>query len=217
MGIEPERWARHAVEILSAIDSDGRIHNLWADPLVTISPANEQSLHCECGFTDPATQFQTQAHRQKFAEWNAAWADGVNRPRADRKAALCWPALAFGHEPPGFQHDGEYGTTELREAITCNVIMATHPYVLLHTHGRATAPAGAEAFFFTLRDFRPAGFDNPRDPDGMLAQIPDRPLAILSAISLFLRFQAGQPVRWHRQRPFIESRRRSIEAGGGGG
>ena len=51
--------------------------------------------------------YQTVGHYQKIAAWNKAFADEVNRLVPNRKALLCWPALAFGHEPNGFQPDGE--------------------------------------------------------------------------------------------------------------
>ncbi|MCC6618793.1 MAG: hypothetical protein IT341_07105 [Chloroflexi bacterium] len=178
--LDPVAWAKHSVEMLSAIDSGGRVHNLWNDPLVCVSPANEQNLHYERGDNNEANQhlYQTVEAYREIAAWNAAWADEVNRLLPNRKALLCWPALAFGHEPPGFQPDGEYTIPEIRAAIARFEIMATHPYALLHTAGAKSAPGGAEAYFYMLRDFRLAGFDNPRDPGGVLAQFPDKPLLI---------------------------------------
>ena len=178
--LKPVEWARHIVRFLSEIKSGSRTYNLWEDPLVCVSPANEQNLHYECGQPDASKQwmYQTVGHYQKIAAWNKAFADEVNRLVPNRKALLCWPALAFGHEPNGFQPDGEYTIPEIREAMEAYEILASHPYALLHTHGPKTAPGGDEQFFFMLRDFRPAGFDNLNDPGGILAQIPDKPLLI---------------------------------------
>lgn len=179
--MDPVVWARHAVDKLSRIESGGRVYDLWADPFVGVSAANEQNLHYENGDNDPANQwkYRTPEHYAKIGRWNLTFWREVDRLRPDRKALAVWSALAYGHDAVPGVPESEYAVPELREAIRYCDLAATHPYGQLKwPNGPDTVPGGADQFWHMLRDFRPAGFDGPHDPGGFLAQFPDMPLLL---------------------------------------
>lgn len=179
--MDPLRWAQHAVDFLSRVESGGRTFNLWQDPFVGISPANEQNLHYESGDPDPGNQwkYQTPEAYTRIGEWNLAFWREVDRLLPERKALAVWSALAYGHDAVPGVPDSEYQVPAIREAIEYCDLMASHPYGHLDwPEGAATVPGGDDQFWHMLRDFRPAGFDGPHDRGGILAQFPGRPLLI---------------------------------------
>lgn len=201
--LDPRRHAQHTVDHCSHVESGGKVYNLLEDPLVCISPANEQNLHYECGDPDQGNQwrYRTVEWYIRIAEWNRAWAEEMDRLVPERRALLCWPAFAYGHDPEALrvtvhpdgswgtervldwvQHelpDGEYSIPEVRRAMERYEILAAHPYAHLDwSDGAKTAPGGSDAYFHMLRTLRPAGYDGSHDPGGLLAQVPDKPVLL---------------------------------------
>ncbi|MFQ5591255.1 MAG: glycoside hydrolase family 25 protein [Phycisphaerae bacterium] len=201
--LDPRAWAEHAVEVLGHIQSGGRAYDLWADPFVCVSAANEQNLHYECGDADAANQplYQTVDHYKRIAEWNLAFWRRVDELRPDRRALACWSALAYGHEPPGTYPDAGYQIPEIREAISYCDIGASHPYAHLNWHnGWDTVSTARDGFYHLLRPFRPVGTRNITrpdahpDPGGCLYQFPGKPWLFTEAgtFSHSDRTQTGQ-------------------------
>jgi len=190
--MDPVRWARHAVEMLGHVVSGPRTYDLWQDPFVGVSAANEQNLHYECGDSDPANQwrYSTPEHYARIGKWNLDFWREVDRLRPERRALAVWSALAYGHDSEPGVPDSEYRVPEIAEAIDYCDVVATHPYGHLNwPAGADTVPGGRSAFWHMLRDFRPAGFDGPHDPGGVLAQFPAKPL-LLSESGTFTHSRA---------------------------
>jgi hypothetical protein len=186
----PELWAEHTVDLLSDVvcntpDGDQRHYNLWDDPFVAISAANEQNLHYECGDLDPANQplYRTTQHYERIARWNLVFWKRVDELVPDRKALACWSALAYGHDADTNDiPDSEYHIPAIREAIDAVDIGASHPYAHLNWEdGSATIDPERDGFYHMLRPFRPEGWRNERKPDkpldrgGELSQFPGKP------------------------------------------
>lgn len=179
--MDPIVWARHAATVLSRVRSGGKEYDLWRDPFVGVSAANEQNLHSECGDGNPANQwrYHTPEHYGRIGRWNLDFWREVDRLIPDRKALSVWSALAYGHDAEPGIPESEYRVPALRDAIDACDVLATHPYGHLEwPEGEATVPGGEDRFWHMLRDFRPAGYDGPHDPGGALAQIPGKPVLI---------------------------------------
>ncbi len=177
--LDPVTWARHIVGVLGAVRSGGKTYDLWEDPFVCVSAANEQNLHYEAGDLDPANQpgYQTVAWYEFLAKWNLTFWREVDRLRPDRAALSCWSALAYGHEPPGTSPDAEYQIPAIREAIDYCDLGASHPYAHLNwLGGAATVDRDRDGYYHLFRPFRPAnlpGHDTPLP--GVLGQFPGKP------------------------------------------
>lgn len=183
--LDPKQWAEHTVRMLERVSSGGRVYNLWEDPFVCVSLANEQNLHYEAGDSNPGNQpiYRSTQWYEKIAAWNlAAWRE-IDRLIPGRHALACWSALAYGHDPDGNDTpDSEYQIPAIREAIEYCDIGASHPYGHLDwANGKSTVPGGEDAFYHMLRPFRPEGWrdsrkpSKPHDPGGELAQFPGKP------------------------------------------
>lgn len=177
--IDPVAWAGHAVRMLSSVRSGGRTYNLWADPLVGVSPCNEQNIE------------PTHVHPHDYegmAAWQLRFWDEVDRLLPNRKALSVFGAFAYGHDWRDNEPDSEYRHPRVKELVKRVDVMATHPYG--HddwTNGPDTLPRGRDEFYHLARDFRPAGYRNSKEPGkpydfgGVLAQYPGKPLLITEA------------------------------------
>ncbi len=183
--LDPKKWAEHAVRLLERVVSGGKLYNLWDDPYVCISAANEQNLHNECGDSSPLNQWQyrTRRHYEAVARWNLTFWKTVDQLIPGRRALSCWSAFAQGHDPDEADvPDGEYQIPAVREAVEYCDLLGTHPYGHLNwPDGQRTVPGGEEQYWHMLRDFRPEGYRDarepgkPHDPGGSLAQFPGKP------------------------------------------
>jgi hypothetical protein len=186
--LDPKQWAEHSVRLLERVISGGKLYNLWDDPFVCVSAANEQNLHSECGDPNPLNQWQyrTREHYESIARWNVSFWETVDRLIPGRRALACWSALAQGHDPDeNDTPDSEYDVAALGDAIERCDLFATHPYGHLNwPDGQATVPGGRDQYWHMLRDFRPVGHrdalepQKPHDPGGSLSHFPGKPMLI---------------------------------------
>lgn len=185
---DPKEVARRAVALLSHWTDGERTADLWLDPFVCVSPCNEQNL-------EGANKHDYPAH----ARWQMAFWDEVDRLRPDRKALSCLGAWAFGHDVTPDVPDSEYTVPEVRALCQRVDILATHPYADFSRPGGGleTADPARDAYWFLLRDFRPAGWRDSRQPGrphdlgGILAQIPGKPL-LISESGTFVHGDVGR-------------------------
>jgi len=104
----------------------------------------------------------------------------------NRKALSCLGAWAFGHDVVPDVPDSEYMVPEVKELCNRVDILATHPYAnfTFAGGGRDTMDEDRAGYYYLLRDFRPEGWrdsrepSRPHDPGGILAQYPHKPLLI---------------------------------------
>jgi hypothetical protein len=74
--LDPARWAEHTAELLGnwkgARTTEGQRRDLWQDPYLAVSFANEQNLHYEAGDADPGHQYKYQSvvWYERVADWN---------------------------------------------------------------------------------------------------------------------------------------------------
>ena len=175
--LDPVRWAEECVEKLASWTGGGPYSwlkaDLWDDPLVCVSPANEPNLHYECGDPNAANQwaYQTVSHYERIAEWSLTWAARVAQLVPERKALLCTPAFADGHQPQGYAPDGEYKIPAVKEMMAGFDLVGLHPYALLHERPTSGA-TGRDAYWYMLRPFRPVGYEGPHDIGGVVSQYP---------------------------------------------
>lgn len=183
--LDPRAWAQHSVSMLSNWRGpDGESANIWNDPYVCVSPANEQDIEDR-----PAdTGANTVAEYAEMGRWNRAWAEEVNRLLPNRKALLCWPAFAGGHDAQADDPDSEYAVPEVRDAMRLYEIGAVHLYGHAEWGADAgkTMPGGSDQYWHMCRAFRPKGWrdahqpssSRPRDRGGFCAQFPGKPFVV---------------------------------------
>lgn len=171
-------------------DRDGqpvRGANLWDDPLVGISPCNEQNLEGPATNWWGLTPDQRSALLEQWATWQLRFWDEVDRLLPNRKAVSVLGALAYGGDWWPDVPDSEYQHPRWRELCQRVDVLATHPYGHLDwgdEKGRATVDPARDAYWHILRDFRPEGWRDAREPGkphdigGILAQYPGKPLLI---------------------------------------
>lgn len=179
--VDPVIWAEHSVELLAHWSFDGVSANLWDDPFVGVSPANEQNI--EGWVITNLPYHERPAAYAKVAQWNMAFWKRVDQLVPNRRALSVWSALAQGHDVYPNNPDSEYTVPEIRDAIAYCDVGASHPYGHLtdFPDGR-DLPGGADEYWGMLRDFRPVGWRDehqpgvgPHDPGGTLAQFPGKP------------------------------------------
>jgi hypothetical protein len=175
---DPAEVARRCVPLLSEWrDFLGRSADLWMDPFLCVSPCNEQNLE------GPES---VRHDYRRHAEWQLRFWDEVDRLRPDRRALSCLGAWAFGHDVTPDVPDSEYQVPAVRELCRRVDILATHPYAnfTFPGGGADTADPSKAGYFYLLRDFRPEGWRDSRQPGrphdigGILAQYPGKPLLI---------------------------------------
>lgn len=175
--IDPVAWAQHSAAVLSNWRFEGLSADLWQDPFVCVSPCNEQNI-------EPMLSRSTDAY-VLMANWQHKFWNEIDRLIPGRKALSCFGAFAQGHDPDYADvPDGEYKIPQVKALVERVDIMATHPYGHLEwgAAGPATVPGGADEYWHMLRDFRPEGWrdsrqpGHPHDPGGIRAQFPKKPL-----------------------------------------
>ena len=193
---DPRAYAEHIVGLLSnwrgSRDHAGRTANLWLDPFVGVSSANESNLHYENGQPDAGQQpqYQTVAHYQRIAAWDMAFWQRVDELVPNRKALRVSPAFADGHEPPGYPADGEYTIPEVRAMLEASDLVGIHPYALLHTNIQSGA-LGKDKYWYMLRPFRPVGWEGPHDIGGVISQYPHKRF-LISETGTFTHFDQAK-------------------------
>lgn len=185
-GVDPTAWGRHLARQLRswrpAFGGPGPAEvDLWADPLVMLSVANETNI-----------EQRLQRTRQDYirqADWHRRVYDAIEAEVPDRRALLVWSAFAQGHDPWDWDArrqewrssnvpDGEYTIPEVRDAIKRCEVLASHPYGHLDAWPDGRDVVGDARFWGMLRSWRPEGFRDrtephlPHDPGGILAQFP---------------------------------------------
>lgn len=186
--LDPKAWAQHAVKLLSDWRFEGLRANLWDDPMVAISPANEQDIE---GY-GPGGAATTVGEYDAIGRWNLAFWDEVDRLIPGRRALSCWSALAGGHDAHPDDPDSEYAVYSVRDAIQRCDLGAVHLYGHMEwgTDGNKTLPGGSDAVWHMLRAWRPAGWRDanqaprpgrPRDRGGFCAQFPLKPFIVSEA------------------------------------
>jgi hypothetical protein len=179
LSLDPRQYAEHMVQLLAnwkgSRDQAGMTANLWLDPFVGVSSGNEMNLHYENGQPDAGQQprFQTVEHYQRIAAWDMAFWQRVDELVPGRKALRVSPALADGHEPPGYPADGEYTIPAVRAMLEASDLVGIHPYALLHTNLQSGA-LGTDRYWYMLRPFRPVGWEGPHDIGGVISQYPHK-------------------------------------------
>lgn len=172
----PERVAQQAVTLLSSWRYEGQSANLWDDPFVGVSPCNEQNL-------EPVGNKEYGLH----ARWQLAFWAEIDRLIPKRRALSVLGAWAYGGDLVPDVPDSEYTDPDVRRLLASVDVLATHPYGHLEwpgEQGRATVDPARDAYWHLLRDFRPAGWRDSRQPGrphdigGLLAQVPNKPLLI---------------------------------------
>lgn len=196
--LDPKAWARHAVTMLSDWRFEGLRANLWDDPLVCVSPANEQDIE---GY-GPGGAAQTMAEYEVIGRWNLAFWDEVDRLIPSRRALSCWSALAGGHDAIYNDPDSEYAVPAIRDAIFRCDVGAVHLYGHMEwgSEGDKTLPGGVDDVWHMLRAWRPAGWRDrnqpttatrPLDRGGFCAQFPGKPF-IISEAGTFAHHDRGR-------------------------
>lgn len=176
---DPVEVARRCVPLLSGWrDYLGRSADLWMDPFLCVSPCNEQNLE------GPESARHDYV---RHARWQLDFWDEVDRLKPDRRALSCLGAWAYGGDVKPDVPDSEYQVPEVRELCQRVDILATHPYAHLDWGNWDSADPQKDGYWHLLRDFRPAGWRDSRQPGrphdigGILAQIPGKPLLISEA------------------------------------
>lgn len=179
LSLDPRAYAEHMVNLLAnwkgSRDQAGMTANLWLDPLVGVSSANESNLHYENGQPDAGKQadFQTVAHYQRIAAWDMAFWQRIDELVPGRRALRVSPAFADGHEPPGYPADGEYTIPDVRAMLEASDLVGIHPYALLHTNVQSGV-TGKDRYWYMARPFRPVGWEGPHDIGGVISQYPHK-------------------------------------------
>jgi len=192
--LDPKVWAEHAARLLSNWQFEDRRANLWDDPLVAVSPANEQDI--EGWIAASALQYED------IGRWNLAFWDALDKAVPGRRALSCWSALAGGHDAFPENPDSEYAVPAIRDAIQRCDLGAVHLYGHMEwgAKGDATLPGGADAYWHMLRAWRPKGFreslpgarpGRPPDRGGFCAQFPGKPF-IVSEAGTFAHFDQAR-------------------------
>jgi len=196
--LDPKAWARHAVTMLSDWRFEGLRANLWDDPLVCVSPANEQDIE---GY-GPGGAATTAGEYDAIGRWNLAFWDEVDRLIPGRRALSCWSALAGGHDAYPDDPDSEYAVPAIRDAIQRCDVGAVHLYGHMEwgAQGDKTLPGGVDDVWHMLRAWRPKGWRDthqpsvpgrPRDRGGFCAQFPGKPF-IVSEAGTFAHHDRGR-------------------------
>ena len=180
----PEVWGRHIARKLSRWTGHNYPEtNLWLDPYVAVSLANEQNIE---GWIVSALggERERRAAYEAIGRWNlTAWRaldDELTRMGITRRALSCWSALAFGHDMIPGQPDSEYTEPTLREAILYCDLLADHPYAARGNPKTASGSGFKDRLFFMDRPFRAPGVDG-HALGGILSQFPGRALLITEA------------------------------------
>jgi hypothetical protein len=197
--VDPSAWADQAVSELGKF-------GVWDDPCAAVSSANEQNLHYECGDGDPANQwkYQTADHYTRIARWDMAFWRRVDELVPRRKALRASPAFAYGHDAIPGTPGSEYQVSAVQEMMEASDILCAHPYAQLNWDiGPLTAPGGQLQYYFMCNDFRPAGWKNSqepnwvgRDPGGLLAQFPHKPVLFSECGTFSHGLAAKTPQTW---------------------
>lgn len=179
--VNPEAWGRHIARTLSNWTGHNYpTTNLWLDPFVCVSLANEQNIE---GWivSNLGGRAERQAAYEQIADWNLrAWRAldaellgmGIHR-----RALSVWSALAFGHDMVPGSPDSEYQNPKLREAMLYCDLLADHPYAQRDNPRSRSGSGHKDRWFFMDRPFRPAGVDGHR-LGGILQQFPGRMLLV---------------------------------------
>ncbi len=155
----------------------GELGEIWDDPRVLVSPANEQNIELRrgAGWVDQVGERERRDLYARIGQWNWDFWEELDRQRPGRRALALWSALADGHDARPGVPDSEYQVPEVRAALERVDVLASHPYGKLHWEdGARTVAGGAEEYRHMLRPWRPAGTLGARDPGGLLVQLPGR-------------------------------------------
>ena len=147
---------------------------LWADPYCLISPANEQNIELRGRMIHQVTGPARRDLYGAIGRWNLEFWREVDRQVPNRRALALWSALAEGHDMEPGVPDSEYSHPTIRQALDYVDVLATHPYADLRANAESGA-TGEARWWHMLRPWRPAGEGGPRDPGGLLTQVPDKP------------------------------------------
>lgn len=205
--LSPTAWAEHAARLLSDWSFEGQHVNLWDDPLVCVSPANEQDI--EGWIASSSAQYED------IGKWNLAFWDALDKAVPGRRALSCWSALAGGHDALPDDPDSEYAVGAIRDAIQRCDLGAVHLYGHMEwgDGGAITLPGGADAYWHMLRAWRPAGWRDehqdrgglrPKDRGGFCAQFPGKPFIVSEAGTFAHSDQARTTVTLNAMRNLLQ-------------
>ncbi len=173
---DPVRLAEQAAELLAnwrgSRDHSGLTANLWDDPYLVVSPCNEQDIEP----APPGDLVWRAADYERYARWQLAWLNRLDQLVPNRKALTMTGAFAGGHDPidgPAPVPDGEYQVGAVREMLHAFDAVGVHCYAHLHHPERLSAPWQRDAFWYSLRPWRPVGHKNASDVGGLITQYPN--------------------------------------------
>lgn len=164
---------------------------LLDDPMVIISPANEQNIEAEKKIHLYQGQDRLDLYR-RIGVWNIEFWNELASIAPARRCQSGWSALADGHDAydtsgnPWTQAaadagegvpDSAYMVPEIKAAIDSVGWLMTHPYADYRNglRGIEGRPAGSAAYWHMLRPWRSPGTGGSHDPGGALAQFPGKP------------------------------------------
>lgn len=161
--LDAAAWGIHIAGLLCNWRGHGAPDtNLWLDPFVGVSLANEQDIEgwVVSHIADAAARLDayTTIGNWNLTAWRALDAE-LSRRGIVRRALSVWSALAGGHDAIAGQPDSEYDAPAMRAAMNYCDVLAAHVYGL---PGRPETRADAvtkDRWFYMLRPFRPAGID----------------------------------------------------------
>jgi murein DD-endopeptidase MepM/ murein hydrolase activator NlpD len=190
--LDAKQWAAECVEHLRAIPG------LLDDPMVIITPANEQDLAAE-GHPGAATEQYNNPTKEVYDyiwTWDTTWTIEFRRLAPTTPVKLFTAPLAGGHEPAGYPPDYEYQLATFAEYLSrCDGISA-HGYCVANWTGHSPETGG---YWAALRPLRPEGYrerdgtpkiHNLSDPGGLMVQHPEYP-CLISEFGNWNHFDAG--------------------------
>lgn len=179
--VDAAAWGRHIARVLSRWTGHNYPEtNLWLDPFVAVSLANEQNIEgwivSDLGGEAERTDAYTAIGTWNLAAWQAL-DDELAKMGIRRRALSVWSALAFGHDMVPGVPDSEYQNPAIRKAIDYCDLLADHPYAQRGNPRSRSGSGHKDRWFFMDRPFRPGGIDGHQLP-GICGQFPGKPLLV---------------------------------------
>jgi hypothetical protein len=179
--LDAKRWAAECVGHL--IDMPGMILN---DPMVIITPANEQDLAAE-GHPGAATEQHNNPTKEVYDyiwNWCADWTVEFRRLVPTSVVKIFTAPFAGGHEPAGYPPDYEYQLGSFLAYLHRCDGLSAHGYCNRNWTGHSPEKGG---YWAAIRPLRPEGYRerdgtpkirNLSDPGGLMTQYPEYPCLI---------------------------------------